>query len=76
MIYRILHLSHQFKTHLGETTSTILFLALGHHIDMIDKLITFTFSVGAGLIVHLLKEVKIGQILINYFRNKNHDKKN
>jgi hypothetical protein len=66
---------HQFKSHIGEVVGTILFLVLGHDIDMTDKLITFIFSVGAGLFVHILKEINIGQILIQLFKKKKNDKK-
>jgi hypothetical protein len=60
---------------MGELCGTILFLVLGHDIDMTDKLITFIFSVGAGLFVHILKEINIGQIIVQLFKKKN-DKKN
>lgn len=60
---------------MGEFVGTILFLVLGHDIDMTDKLITFIFSVGAGLFVHILKEINIGQIIVQLFKKKN-DKKN
>jgi len=75
MIYQAIHLAHQIKGHIGELCGTILFLFLGHNIDMTDKLITFIFSVGAGLFVHILKEINIGQLLIQLFKKKN-DKKN
>jgi len=32
--------------------------------------------VGAGLFVHILKEINIGQILIQLFKKKKNDKKN
>jgi hypothetical protein len=67
---------HQFKSHIGEVVGTILFLVLGHDIDMTDKLITFIFSVGAGLFVHILKEINIGQIIVQLFKKKNDNKKN
>jgi hypothetical protein len=60
---------------MGELCGTVLFLVLGHNIDMTDKLITFIFSVGAGLFVHILKEINIGQILIQLFKKKKNDKK-
>jgi hypothetical protein len=66
---------HQFKSHIGEVVGTILFLVLGHDIDMTDKLITFIFSVGAGLFVHILKEINIGQIIVQLFKKKNDNKK-
>jgi hypothetical protein len=66
---------HQFRSHIGEFVGTVLFLVLGHNIDMTDKLITFIFSVGAGLFVHILKEINIGQILIQLFKKKKNDKK-
>lgn len=75
MIYNIIFIVHQFRSHLGEFVGTMLFLFLGHNIDMTDKLITFIFSVGAGLFVHILKEINIGQLLIQLFKKKN-DKKN
>jgi len=75
VIYNILYIVHQFKSHIGEVVGTILFLVLGHDIDMTDKLITFIFSVGAGLFVHILKEINIGQILIQLFKKKKNDKK-
>jgi hypothetical protein len=42
---------------------------------MTDKLITFIFSVGAGLFVHILKEINIGHLIVQLFKKKN-DKKN
>lgn len=74
MIYHIIYIVHQFRSHIGEFVGTILFLVLGHNIDMTDKLITFIFSVGAGLFVHILKEINIGQIIVQLFKKKN-DKK-
>ncbi len=68
-------MAHNIKNHIGEIFGTILFLFLGHNIDITDKLITFIFSVGAGLFVHILKEINIGQLLIQLFKKK-HDKKN
>lgn len=75
MIYHIIYIVHQFRSHIGEFVGTVLFLVLGHNIDMTDKLITFIFSVGAGLFVHILKEINIGQILIQLFKKKKNDKK-
>jgi len=74
VIYHIIYIVHQFRSHIGEFVGTILFLVLGHNIDMTDKLITFIFSVGAGLFVHILKEINIGQIIVQLFKKKN-DKK-
>ena len=68
-------MAHQLKNHIGEVCGTVLFLFLGHNIDITDKIITFIFSVGAGLFVHILKEINIGQIIVKLFK-KNHDKKN
>jgi hypothetical protein len=68
-------MAHNIENHIGGICGTILFLFLGHNIDMTDKLITFIFSVGAGLFVHILKEINIGQLLIQLFKKK-HDKKN
>ena len=75
MIYQAIFMAHNIKNHIGENCGTILFLFLGHDIDITDKLITFIFSVGAGLFVHILKEINIGQLLIQLFKKK-HDKKN
>jgi hypothetical protein len=75
MIYQAILMAHNIKNHIGEICGTILFLFLGRNIDMTDKLITFLFSVGAGLFVHILKEINIGQLLIQLFKKK-HDKKN
>jgi hypothetical protein len=75
MIYQAIFMAHNIKNHIGEICGTILFLFLGHNIDMTDKLITFIFSVGAGLFVHILKEINIGQIIVQLFKKK-HDKKN
>lgn len=75
MIYEAIYLSKQITSHIGEVVGTILFLFLGHNVDWMDKLITFIFSVGAGLFVHILKEIQIGHLLIQLFKKKN-DKKN
>jgi hypothetical protein len=75
MIYQAISMAHNIENHIGGICGTILFLFLGHNIDMTDKLITFIFSVGAGLFVHILKEINIGQLLIQLFKKK-HDKKN
>ena len=66
---------HQFRSHIGEFVGTILFLVLGHNIDMADKLITFIFSIGAGLFVQILKEKNIGHLIVNLFRKKNDNNK-
>jgi len=76
MIYQAIYLAHLIKGHIGELCGTILFLVLGHNIDMTDKLITFLFSVGAGLFVHILKEINIGHIIVQLFKKKNDNKKN
>lgn len=75
MIYQAIFMAHLIKNHIGEICGTVLFLILGHNIDWTDKLITFIFSVGAGLFVHILKEINIGQIIVQLFKKK-HDKKN
>jgi hypothetical protein len=75
VIYNIIYIVHQFRSHIGEFVGTILFLVLGHNIDMADKLITFIFSIGAGLFVHILKEINIGHLIVNLFRKKNDNKK-
>jgi hypothetical protein len=75
MIYQAIFMAHNIENHIGGIFGTILFLFLGHNIDMTDKLITFIFSVSAGLFVHILKEINIGKLLIQLFK-KNHDKKN
>ena len=69
-------MAHLIKNHIGEFCGTVLFLILGHNIDMTDKLITFIFSVGAGLFVHILKEINIGHIIVQLFKKKNDNKKN
>ena len=68
-------MAHNIKNHIGELCGTILFFILGHNIDWTDKLITFIFSIGAGLFVHILKEIQIGSLLVQLFKKK-HDKKN
>lgn len=75
MIYHAIFMAHNIKNHIGELCGSILFLILGHNIDWTDKLITFIFSIGAGLFVHILKEIQIGSLLVQLFKKK-HDKKN
>ena len=75
MIWLIIYYTHKFQNHLGELCGTILFLIFGHNVDWWDKIITFIFSIGAGLFVHILKEINIGHLIIQLFKKKN-DKKN
>ena len=75
MIYNIIYIVHQFTSHIGEFVGTVLFLFLGYQVDMADKFVTFIFSVGAGLFVHILKEINIGHLIVNLFRKKNDNNK-
>jgi len=76
MIWNIIHYTHKINNNLGEGLSTILFVIFGHNVDWMDKIITFAFSVSAGLFVHILKKINIGQLIIQLFKKKNGKKNN